>query len=249
MNADRVTIRMGGDLTIVRISQVFAHFTEVLKSLDETYGANVQWMLDGLDFGSAAATAKAIPLDDRSIDRIPEMCNEYLQAAKLVANGDADTERPLHRSIHLLCEFASEATPVSFETNGGSVVLRSPPDMAPTGGEDEATRSFGTVRGRVETLSHRGKLSFRLYELLTDKAVHCSIEEEFEDSLRQVWGRVADVSGMVSRDTVTGRPLRIRGVTSVDIVEEGDPHGYLRARGALSATEPAEILIGKMRDG
>jgi len=40
MNADRVTIRMGGDLTIVRISQVFAHFTEVLKSLDETYGAN-----------------------------------------------------------------------------------------------------------------------------------------------------------------------------------------------------------------
>lgn len=93
-----MTIRLGGELTIDRVSQVFAQFAELLVALHEHQGANVEWMLDGLEHGSASATAKAIPLDDRSKGRIPAMCDEYIQAARKVASGWGVAG---HRSNHL----------------------------------------------------------------------------------------------------------------------------------------------------
>ncbi len=108
--------------------------------------------------------------------------------------------------------------------------------------------SFGTVRGRVETLSRRKALSFNLYELTTDTAVTCYTGPDLEDKMRDVWGHIADVTGTVRREAKTDRPLWIRQVTRVDPVDEGDPDGYLRARGALKGNEPAELLVRRMRD-
>ncbi len=108
--------------------------------------------------------------------------------------------------------------------------------------------SLGTVRGRVETLSRRRGLTFRLYELTTDSAVVCYMDPDLEDTMRGVWGHIADVTGTVLRDPKTDRPLWIRRVTDVDPVDEGDPDGYLRARGAAHTSEPAEVLVRRMRD-
>jgi len=90
---------------------------------------------------------------------------------------------------------------------------------------------------------------FNLYELTSDSAVQCYVSEEFEPQMRSLWGRIADVSGIVKRDVNTDLPVEIRSVTSIDVVEEGDPDGYLRARGVLRTTEPAEVLIRCLRDG
>lgn len=49
--------------------------------------------------------------------------------------------------------------------------------------------------------------------------------------MRDAWGHTADVSGIITRDADTGRPLAVRGVTSVDVVDEGDAMGFLRALG------------------
>ena len=65
--------------------------------------------------------------------------------------------------------------------------------------------------------------------------------------MRDVWGHIADVTGTVRRDARTDRPVWIRRVTQVDPVGEGDPEGYLRARGALQSMELAEVLVRRMR--
>ncbi len=115
--------------------------------------------------------------------------------------------------------------------------------------QDQPTESYGTVRGRVETLSHRGSLTFNLYELLNDKTVRCSFDESFKDKMRQAWGHVADVTGTVNREANTGRPLRIKNIENIDIIENGKRYEYLNARGALRNIEPAETIIRKLRDG
>lgn len=244
-----MTIRLGGELTIDRMIQVFAQFAEVLVALHEHQGANVTWMLDGLEHGSASATAKAIPLDDRSESRIPAMCDEYIQAARQVASGDANREQPLYATVYRISELASQDNPVTFETDSDTVVLKLPDGATTETVEEQATESFGTVRGRVEVLSHRGSLTFNLYELLTDRAVRCNLDESFEDKMREAWGHVVDVSGTISREAGTGRPLRIRSVESVEIVEDGESGAYIKAKGALSNREPAEAIIRKLRDG
>ena len=74
------------------------------------------------------------------------------------------------------------------------------------------------------------------------------MDPEDEETMRNVWGQVADVTGTVRRDAKTDRPVWIRRVTTVEPVDPGDPNGYLRARGALRIPQPAEELVRQMRD-
>jgi hypothetical protein len=105
------------------------------------------------------------------------------------------------------------------------------------------------VRGRVQTLSSRGRLRFTLYDALYDKAVSCYLAEGQEDIMRDAWGHVALVEGWVTRDPATDRPLSIRGIERVTLLPEGDPHGYRRARGAVLGRELPEAIIRRLRDG
>ena len=251
MSEDHVRFHFGGELTIGQLSDAFACFSQVLDSLRESHSADVRWVLTGLDHGSVAAVARAVPLDDDALRRVPAMCDNYIDAAQRVQNGDADRAFPLHRHMHDLLALADETHPVTIQTDGRKVVVEA--SVAPlvhsvVGQPAEDPMSLGTVRGRVETLSRRKGLRFNLYELTTDAAVTCYMDRDFEGKMRGVWGHVADVTGTVRRDARTDRPVWIRRVTSVEPVEEGDPEGYRGARGVLKSSEPAEVLVRRMRD-
>ena len=251
MSEDHVKFLIGGEVAIEVLADAFSRFCRVLEALSESHSADVRWVLAGLDYGSAAATARAVPLDDEAQQRIPAMYDNYVEAALRVRDGNADGEFPLHRQMHELMALANETHPIMIQTDGKQVVVEAPiaplnPSVA--GDPKEDPLSLGTVRGRVETLSRRRGLSFYLYELATDAAVTCYMDWDLEDTMREVWGRIADVTGSVRRDAKTDRPLWIRRVTNVDPVDEGDPDGYRRARGALNTSEPAEVLVRRMRD-
>lgn len=248
---DHVKFHLGGEVTIDQLSDALVRFSQVLDALRLSHGAEVRWMLTGLDYGSAGATAQAVPLDDEAAERIPVMYNSCIDAAQRVRDGGLDRALPLHREMHGLMALANESHPIAIQTDSKQVVVKAPiPSLTLTAAEepDVEVRSLGTVRGRVETLSRRRGLTFRLYELTTDSAVVCHIDSDLEDTMRGVWGHIADVTGTVLRDPRTDRPLWIRRVTNVDPVDEGDPSGYLRARGAVHTSEPAEVLVRRMRD-
>ena len=61
-------------------------------------------------------------------------------------------------------------------------------------------------------------------------------------------GQAADTTSTAKRGPATDRPRPVRARPSVELDDEGDPDGYLRARGALQTTEPAEILVRRLRD-
>ena len=110
--------------------------------------------------------------------------------------------------------------------------------------------AYGGVTGRIQTLSSRGGLRFTLFDTLFDRAVSCYLAEGQEELMRDVWGRMAVVEGLVTRDRVTGRPQVIRGVRRVAIVREADPDAYLASRGVLregTARRSPEEAIRELR--
>ncbi len=251
MTDDLVSFRLDGEVTIEQLSAAFARFSAVLDALHEDHGANVRWVLAGLESGSATAVAKAVPLDSDAERLIPAICGDYLQAARQVLRGDEDCDRPVLRAIRELTEVADENNPVVLETSDDEVIFvaPAPTPAVGTGAEtQQTTKSLGSVRGRVEMLSQRDTLRFSIYELVNDRSVSCFPHPDDKDVMREAWGRIADVTGTITRDVATGRPLSIRRVTRVDVVDEGEPDSYRRARGALRATEPAERAVRRMRD-
>jgi hypothetical protein len=174
----------------------------------------------------------------------------YLDVARQLAAGRSSGNLGLDTAFRALTTVADSANPIIFETSEDDVVFTAPtPSQPSTQSDRQPTKSLATVRGRVETLSHRKGLRFSLYELAHDRPVSCYLEPDHETLMRDAWGRIADVTGQVTRDAITGRPISIRWVTRVDVVtDEGDPTGFLRARGALRLAEPSEVVIRRMRD-
>jgi hypothetical protein len=249
MAGDSVTFRLDGELTIDKVADAFARFGTVLDALGQEQKARVRWILAGLDFGSAGITARAEPLDDDSVVKIPLMTERFLSAGRQVSRGEPDEERPLLRLVRDLTAFADEHNRVILETADDEVIFSAPVPIAiSTTASPQTTKSLGTLRGRVETLSHRKGFRFTLYELATDQPVSCYLQADHEDLMRNAWGHIADVTGIVTRDRDTGRPLAVRSVTSVDVVNEGEPMGFLRARGVIGGSEPAEVVIRRIRD-
>lgn len=244
---DSVTFRVDGELTIETVADAFARFRKVLQALEQDQVARVRWVLAGLDYGSASITARAEPLDDESARKIPSLTERYLAAGREVSGGVFDQSRPLLRLVRHLAEVADAQHRVTLETADDELIFAAPVSGG-VGAGTQTTKSLGTVRGRVETLSHRKGYRFTLYELATDRPVSCYLQADHEDLMRDAWGHIADVTGLVTRDAESGRPLAIRRVTSVDVVADGDAMGFLRARGAVGGSEPAEAIIRRIRD-
>jgi hypothetical protein len=245
---DSVTFRLDGELTIEKVSDAFVRFRAVLEALEQDQDAHVRWVLAGLDYGSAGITARAEPLDDEAVAKIPIMAERYLDAGRQVSTGTPVQGRPLLRVVRDLTDIADEANRVILETADDDVIFTAPVLVPVPTAEPQTTKSLGTVRGRVETLSHRKGFRFTLYELASDRPVSCYLQADHETLMRDVWGHIADVTGVVTRDAVTGRPIAVRRVTSVDVVPEGETMGFLRARGAVGGSEPAERVIRRIRD-
>lgn len=248
MREDEIRLRVGGEVTIEFLSGALAEFTRALDAVEASHGASVRWVVAGLDHGSATAVVRAVPADDRSEALILRMCMSVVEAGQAVMRGEADVALPVTRHMTKLQAFASGDRPVAIECASGAVEFISGEAAKRTDAEMDRFVSLGTIRGRVEMLSHRRRLHFSLYDLVNDSAVACFPAEDMEPTMRDVWGHLADVTGTVRRDPATDRPHSIRNVTSVEIVDESPGTSYRSALGVLQTREPAEELVRRMRD-
>lgn len=250
-----VTLALGGTVSLAAFAKAVQSFQELLGGLtsDVSPDAHIDWVLAGLDFGSAVTTAQAVPLDEQSERFVPQVVGAYLETAEAVAYG-----QPTVRSSRIL-RLVSDITglidgnidEVRFETAEREAVVSSAiPSPYPLPANKPA-KALGSIRGRVQTLHARGGLRFTLYDAVNDKAVSCYLATGQEDMMRDIWGHLAEVEGMVSRDPASDRPIAVRQVSSIVVIDEGDRDGFLRARGVVSGQSdalPSEAVIRKLRD-
>ena len=92
---------------------------------------------------------------------------------------------------------------------------------------------LGTISGRVQPIQTGNDDCFRLYDPLFEAFVDCFIKAALVDVVRGMEGEYVIVAGLLASSPVTGRPLTVQNVFSIERVTPDAPGSYRRARGAL----------------
>lgn len=255
MPGDRVTLALQGEVTLGAFAEAVVHFSRLVDALSRDVGADAQirWVITELEAGSAIATARGI--GDRGA--VESVTGAYIDVGKSLERGVLpDYSKPVQeeaRELVSVIERGVEA--IRFETVEADATIRSLALGLDVPGLQELSRpqpaAYGGVQGRVQMLTNRGGLRFTLYDTLYDKPVSCHLGEGQDDIMRDVWGRVAVVEGLVSRDAVTGRAQTIRRIRRVAPVREARPDGYRTTRGLFdrpSDPRSPEARLRELRD-
>jgi hypothetical protein len=253
-----VTLVLDGRVPLSEFAKGMVGFNELVSALsEEVANGSVGWVLDDLQYSSAIATARG----EGSTKDIDRVVLAYADVGKTLEARDGLRYGPkVLRAVEKIVDISVER--VRFETASSDALI---PLKTGTGFEVNEEKSpspmlqivrsrkpaFGGITGRIQTLTSRGGLRFTLFDTHQDKAVSCYFEEGKQDQVRDLWGKMAVVEGMIARDPVNGRPLAIREVREITpLPEPCGRYDFELARGAspsrsgMSATE----AIRKVRD-
>lgn len=253
--SDTVTLALQGSVSLSDFSAAVSRFDALIAALAaDSHVHGVTWQIAALDVSSAIATARGVSQNgaDNS-DAIDRVVRAYLEVGQALEHGvtipfSAPVTREAQGIADVLRGSAIEA--IRFETAESDAIIRELPAAAPAA-TTERKEAYGSVTGRVQTLTSRNALRFIVYDHIHDRAVSCYLVEGRESMMRQMWDRVATVEGWISRDPVTGRPLTVRRVSNVTPLTEVEPQDYMKARGVLPLDEDAlpETVTRRLRDG
>ncbi len=270
MANDNLTIVLEGEVPLEQFSRTIQRFYKLIRALSEEIGKpDMDWLLDDLQMSSAIATARA-PSD---IEGAEQVVTAYADIGAAFESNTATNVsyswRVQRAAIRVVSINDARVSSVRFETPlRESLVKVTPgrviqfpvdsrsaqiPNLSPYSSPlvVSPAPSIGGIQGRVQALSNRGTLRFTVYDLLYDKAIGCYVSEEKKELLRDVWGKMAIIEGVITRDPVTGRPLSIRQVSNITpLPEPFTKREYEEARGcapSLTGLSPEEA-IRRIRD-
>ena len=244
MAGDTLTFEMGGRVEVGQFQQGIAQFNQLVAAL--TQGTGVRWVIDDLHPGSAVVTLRGEGEDSAKVEGIIVEYDNIGRALEHREELNYNTE--VVRAARGISSLAHAVDYVRFETLSGDYTISGNGAQMP---RRSLAVSVGAITGRVQTLSNRGSLRFNLYDTVHDKAVGCYLRPGQEESMREAWGRRARVSGWVSRESDSGRPVAIRQIQGIEILEDVAPGSYRLARGAVPwkpGDEMPEEVIRRLRD-
>jgi hypothetical protein len=251
VSKDTLTFALEGDVTLGDFVSALSEFDALLNNLSKEVGggAKIDWLVEELYAGSAIATFHGVYEDVKIVETVVDA---YEQVGEALSSGsDIPFSEAIRRHARNITSILNgRITSVRFETPARDFVISG---KTLAGGKAAPMKySLGTVKGIIQTLSMRKKLSFIIWDSLFDKPVNCYLKEGDEERMRNAWGKPAVVSGRIGRQAETGRPVVIREVKSIHISEKPEPGSYRRARGVLpwvQGDETPEATIRRLRDG
>jgi hypothetical protein len=259
-----LTLRMSGRVSLKKFARALDRFYALVNGLSVLKRArDVEWIISDLTAASAFATVEGIGEPDHVITVI----DAYFEIGEALQRGDTVPypKRVTKPAYDLRSFVGNGIESVTFDTfRGDSIIGAAPTPLTLTGEQAEIQATpgrqivgttkiyqpaYGSVSGQVETLARRTGLRFVLYDTVNNKAVSCYVAEGQEALLRDIWGSLVTVEGLVTRDPLSGRPTSVRQITSITKRPERTI-SYRDARGAspYSAVLP-EDLIRRVRDG
>lgn len=247
----QIALRANGVMPLNEFRNVVAAFADLIGALsDEIAGKDeVTWQLSGLEYGSAAIQIAGYAEDPMAVRRV-------VAAYRTVAVA-AQERRVIPYSESVQAAVRTLTGVINDHVKGLEFLTVDSRTMVSAPIKAEATEapvnqaSWGSVRGKVQTISERNALSFTLYDSLFDLAVRCTVAADRRELLRDIWGKEVEVTGRVRRDPHTGRPEAISDVTEIEVIELDAPSGYRRARGILTSVADLplpEERIRRLRD-
>ena len=246
MAKNTLTFEIGGRVEITEFAEGIVAFRRLIAALTPR-NAGVAWVVEDLQPGSAVVTLRGESDDPVAVERIVD---EYERiGAALSRNEDLPQLKQRAQSAsYTIRDLTGNTDYVRFETPDIDYTIyrngHTPSRPAPM-------VSIGAIAGTIQTLSNRGGLRFNLYDTLHDKAVACYLAPGQEELMREAWGRRARVTGRISREASTGRPIAIRQIVNVETLSDTPTGSYRQARGAVpwQPGDPMpEDVIRQLRD-
>ena len=245
MAQNTITFEIGGQVDINQMEQGFTAIRRLIVSL--TGKAKVEWVVEDLQAGSAIATFRG---ENGNLAVVEKVISEYEKIGKALQDQEAIpvNNKSQLKAVNAVKKLAASVDYLRLETQESNFFVYGNGNIP---AKPATTVAIGAVTGRVQVLSNRGRLRFNLYDTIHDKAVSCYLRQGQEELMREAWGQRAMVSGYVTRDADTGRPITIRQILDVEILKDAPPRSYLEARGAVP-WRPGDMLpedvIRELRD-
>lgn len=241
-----LTIALNGEVPLDLFADAMVHFKGLVSALTDEISPDVDvvWLVEDLMIGSAQATVRGESSKPEAIEPIP---HAFLAVGLALSEGrpvpySQKVAREAHGLAHIL---NGKVTSIRFETRDDDATVSSVTDRRT---RPRYVSSYGAVDGRVQTLSSRNSLRFTLYDAFHDRAVSCYLQEGGQEMMRDAWDKRAIVEGWVSRDATTGRPITIRRVQHVEVLEDVIPGAMLRAvRGIAPAGDKGQSAVEVIR--
>ncbi|RMG82665.1 MAG: hypothetical protein D6712_14270 [Chloroflexi bacterium] len=251
MNNQLIEFAIDGDIQLHQFSTAINDFKGLLEQLvvETVPEEKIVWRLADLQFSSAIMILE--PQSPKT-----EATRVVIEAFEAVARFLTDNRNPFQFSAALkkqaqkLANFTRESgiEGMRFSVNQRDYILQ-PLDLSTP--MPEIVVSWGTLKGRMQSISSRRQLRITVYDALFDKAVICYLTEDWRHKLPQLWDKDVIVSGKVTRRRDTGQPVSVRQITDIQPVADFQSGDYKQARGALVRVlgdENAEESIRRLRD-
>lgn len=261
MPKDTVSLFLDGDIQLEDLFRAVSGWRGLMRAIgdDVAPGIGVHWRVDELSTGSFYGTLKGVSNGNGS-EAIERVVCRYEEVGRGLRDHTISGYPVEIRTaaLSLVSIIGERVRSVRFETDDSDseISVKPPATQSAVAAVErrELHTSYGSLRGRVQTISNRTRLRFMLYEASTDRAVTCylgSESEVAEQDLGKCFGKSAAVEGTIRRDPVTGNATTIRNVRSITIIPPLPPGAWRRVRGmapALTKMSP-EDAVRAVRDG
>ncbi|MGH2615276.1 MAG: hypothetical protein ACRDJC_08560 [Thermomicrobiales bacterium] len=249
MTKNTVTLALGGDVPLDQFADTMGRLNRLIDLLTQDLSRDTQisWFIDELLVGSAVVSIRGEAEQPEAVERI---ARAYAVIGESLEHNQPIPYPPqIVRAAESLTQVLNgQITSIQFEAVGEVATVTSSVPVEQAAG---LIGAYGSVEGRIETLTSRRGLGFTLYDVLHDRAIRCHLEPEQADAVRDAWGHQAIVTGWVRRDPTSGRPVTINPVRSVARVPEVERGAYRRARAIAPSSHgdvPPHVAIRRLRD-
>lgn len=256
MAKDTLTLVLNGEVSLSDFSEAIRNLFNLVDGLhnDLARGKHIEWRIEGLEAGSATATVRGIVEDKADTPDVERVVTAYENVGRSIKEGrqfsySTRVKTAAEKIIGLVNEHIKS---VRFETSDADFEFSKPmSEFSALATVNVCENTYGCVRGRVQSMTSRGGLRFTLYDLIDDRAISCYLATGSEDIMREAWGKLVIVEGLVRRDPESGRATSVRQVKDIQVISEGKPGDYREAIGAARGflgDELPEEVIRRARD-
>lgn len=257
MAKDTITLALNGDVTLNDFSKALREFSNLVKgiSIDVASGKKIEWVIVDLEAGSATATIQGVVEQAEDLEDVEKCVDEYIKVGRCIRerkslyNYSSVTQKAANNLTKIM---NGRITSLRFENPEDDVELFKPQEIEDEIGQLTVLEHVrGAVKGRVESMTKHNQLRFTLYDLLDNRAIPCYLAPGSIEIMREAWGKIVLVEGIVHRDPDSGRATTVRHVQNIKIVHELEPGAWRKAIGAARGflgDELPEDIIRRSRD-
>ncbi|MEX2162579.1 MAG: hypothetical protein WD751_11810 [Anaerolineales bacterium] len=250
MAKDTITFILHGDIPLELFSEAIERWSKLVDILSKEVGerTDIEWEIAKLKSSDPTVIVRGRSPDMPAVEKVVAAQGivwRALEKKEPIPYSDAVSSRA--RAITGILN--GKISHIEIKTDESSAIVEE--SFFDEGGTEEREYSFGTVTGYVETITKHNKLRFTIYDLIFNRAVFCQFNDEQKKMVVSVWEKRVRIAGKIYRDTQTGRPIEIRDVTEIELLDDSPPGSFEAASGIIpwrKGDELPEEVIRRIRN-